>query len=39
VPADNADALVESARARGAAATCIIGEVLERQDATLILRE
>ncbi len=39
VPADRADALVASARAKGAAAACIIGEVLERQDAALILRE
>ena len=39
VSPDNADALVESARAKGASATCIIGEVLERQDAALILRE
>ena len=39
VPADKADALVESARARGAAATCVIGAVLERQDGALVLRE
>jgi selenide, water dikinase len=39
VAADKAEALVASARARGAAATCIIGEVLERQDAAIILRE
>lgn len=39
VPADKADALVASARAKGATATCIIGEVLERQDVAMILRE
>ena len=39
VPAEQADALVASARAKGAAAACIIGEVLERQDAALILRD
>jgi selenide,water dikinase len=39
IPADKADRLVENARSRGASATCIIGEVLERQEAALILRE
>jgi selenide,water dikinase len=38
VPAERADALVNSARAKGATAACIIGEVVERQDAALILR-
>jgi selenide,water dikinase len=38
VPADNADKLVAAARARGALATCIIGEVLDRGDVALILR-
>ncbi len=39
VPADKADALVAAARSKGAAAACVIGEVLERQEAALILRE
>lgn len=39
VPAENADRLVANAKARGAPATCIIGEVLERQDVALILRQ
>jgi selenide,water dikinase len=38
LPAQKAEAAVESARAKGAPATCIIGEVLERTDAALILR-
>jgi selenide,water dikinase len=38
VPADMADELVASARAKGASATCIVGEVLERGEAALILR-
>jgi selenide,water dikinase len=38
VPADRAEALVESARRRGAASTCVVGEVLERGDAALVLR-
>jgi hypothetical protein len=38
VPAENADKLVAAARARGAPATCIIGEVLDRGDVALILR-
>jgi selenide,water dikinase len=39
VPADKADAMVKSARAKGAAVTCIIGEVVERQDVALVLKE
>jgi selenide,water dikinase len=38
VPADRADALVANAQRRGATMTCIIGEVIERTDAALILR-
>ncbi len=38
VPADRADALVESARARGAASACVVGEVTGRDDAALVLR-
>jgi selenide,water dikinase len=38
VPADRAEQLVQDARSRGAASTCIIGEVLPRQDVGLILR-
>jgi selenide,water dikinase len=39
IQADKADALVTDAKNRGAQATCIIGEVLDRTDAALILRE
>jgi selenide,water dikinase len=39
VAADKADALVTSAQNRGAAAACIIGEVIEKDQAALILRE
>jgi selenide, water dikinase len=39
VSADKADAVVAGARAKGAAASCIIGEVLERQDVAMILKE
>lgn len=39
VPADKAEALVESARTKGAATTCIIGSVVEPADKSLILRE
>jgi selenide,water dikinase len=39
LPADRADALVETVRARGATAACVVGEVLERQDRALIVRE
>jgi len=38
VPAERADALVENARKRGAASACVIGEVLPKQDAALILK-
>lgn len=38
VPADKADALVAGARARGATAACVVGEVIERSDVALIVR-
>ena len=38
VPAERADALVENARKRGAASACVIGEVLSKQDAALLLK-
>jgi selenide,water dikinase len=38
VPADRADALVAGARSRGAAAACVVGEVLEKTDKALLLR-
>jgi selenide,water dikinase len=38
VPAERAEALVANARAKGAAAACVIGEVLPRGDAALLLR-
>jgi selenide,water dikinase len=38
VPAERAEALVDNVRKRGAAAACIIGEVLARQDVALVLR-
>src|SRR5262249_51652111 len=38
VPADKAESLVEACRSRGAAAACVIGEVIERGDKALILR-
>jgi selenide,water dikinase len=38
VPADRAEGMVEDARKRGAAAACIIGAVIERADAALIVR-
>ncbi len=39
VPAERAEALAENARKRGAAAACVIGEVVERQGGTaLVLR-
>ncbi len=39
VPAERADVLVENARAKGAAAACVIGEVIERTgDVALVLR-
>ena len=37
VAADKADALVSHAKAAGAEATCVIGEVLEKQDAAIVL--
>lgn len=39
VQADKAEALVASVQAKGANAACIIGEVTERSDAALVLRE
>jgi selenide,water dikinase len=38
VPADRADDLVVSARKRGAAAACVVGEVTERGDKALVVR-
>jgi selenide,water dikinase len=38
VPADRAADLVAAARAKGATATCAVGEVLERTEAAIILR-
>ena len=39
VPADRAEELVENVRKKGAAAACLVGEVIEKQDdAYLILR-
>jgi selenide, water dikinase len=38
VPPDRAEALVADCRARGAEATCIVGEVAERGDAALVVR-
>jgi selenide,water dikinase len=38
VPPDKAEALVADARRRGASATAIVGEVIERTDAALVLR-
>jgi selenide,water dikinase len=38
VPADRADDLVAAARDRGASSTCIVGEVLKRGEAAIILR-
>jgi selenide, water dikinase len=39
VPANKAEGLVADAKSRGAQATCIIGEVLERTDAAIVLQE
>jgi selenide,water dikinase len=39
VPADKADDLVAGARARGAAATTVVGEVVARDGAALVVRE
>jgi selenide,water dikinase len=38
VPGDKAEALVSSARAKGAEAACVVGEVVERTDVALIVR-
>jgi selenide,water dikinase len=38
VAADQADALVDLARAKGAPDTCVVGEVVERGEAALVLR-
>ncbi len=38
VPAERAETLVNNARARGAPASCVIGEVLPRDEAALVLR-
>lgn len=38
VAADKAEALVEDLRKRGAASACVIGEVVEKQDAALIIK-
>lgn len=38
VPADRAEALVTAARSRGAEFTCIVGDVIDRQDKALIVR-
>jgi selenide,water dikinase len=38
MPAAKSDALVEGARTRGATATCIVGEVIDRADVSLIVR-
>jgi selenide,water dikinase len=38
VPADRADAAVAAARERGADAACVIGEVVERREKAIILR-
>jgi selenide,water dikinase len=39
VPADQADALVAKVKEKGASAACVVGEVLERTEAAIILRE
>ena len=39
VAADKVEQLVETARAAGAEATCVIGKVIEKQDVSLILRD
>jgi selenide,water dikinase len=38
VPAERADELVNLARSKGASAACVIGEVIDRSDAALIVR-
>lgn len=39
LPAEKADAAVAAAKAKGASATCIIGEVVERREKAIVLRE
>lgn len=39
VPAEKAESAVAAARARGATATCVIGEVVERGSKAIVLRE
>ncbi len=39
LPADKADAAVAAAKSRGASATCVIGEVVEKGAKALVLRE
>jgi len=38
VPAERAEALVENVRKRGAASACLIGEVVSKQEAAIILK-
>ena len=38
VPAAEAEVLVQKCRGRGAEATTVVGEVVERQDAAIVLR-
>ena len=38
VPADRAEELVASARAKGATATCVVGEVIEKTGVALVVR-
>jgi selenide,water dikinase len=38
IAAEKAEALVEDLRKRGAASACVIGEVVEKQDAALVLK-
>lgn len=37
-PAEKAEMLVQAARAKGAEATCVVGEVVEKQEAWLVVR-
>ena len=39
LPADKADTAVAAAKAKGATATCVIGEVLERGAKAIVLRD
>jgi selenide, water dikinase len=39
VPAEKADAAVAAAMSKGASATCVIGEVVERREKAIVLRE